>query len=374
MTPPSPGRPRQILPAGPLLRLALLRTLTPSFLTLLALLAAFAVTRDWGLSPDALRQVDAPRLERGFARQGVWLLLLLLFVPLLVHRASTGFARRREREWLASQPAGAIRLILPNLLGTWLAALLVLGFTALLAETAAGSGSGSGSGTLRFLHALDHPTCVLFESDEPARWEQPDCDLAELPAGSVVRMRPTVAPGSGPALSIRATAGSSGGAGARGEVRARIFSSTALEIPLPPGGLGPLHLELARESEGAVLLLPDDRIELLVPLADERRIGGEILLRLALASLAWIALGLGLGAWMRPGLASLCVLALWMIPWWWGLGEAWIPGGDLPRVWSLLGEGIAPPLRDAREGIGTATALLLGLGAAGLGFRRGAGA
>lgn len=375
MNPSSPAPPSRGRPGWGLARLAWRRALPLPVVVLVAGVALFALTRDWGLPPDALdgalSDAQLASLERGFARQGVWLLLLLVILPLLVHRAAATFAggHSREREWLSAQPASALALVLPSFLGLAGVALLLLATTAALAEFAAGPAGP----TLRFHHPLPHPPLLLLAGEEAARWELADDTLAARSTGAVVRMRPTVAPGSGPAVSIRATVGSTGGANTH-ERRARIFAATSLEVPVPPDAAGRLCLELARESEGAVLVLPEDRIDLLVPLTSDRRVGAELAARLGLAALAAIALGLGFGAWMRTGIAAFLVLVGWMIPWWWGFGAAWLPGGDLPQVWIRLGEGIAPALLDPRALVGTAAALLIGLLFAATGLRRGGAA
>ena len=367
--PGAPGRPR----VGGLVRLAILRTFPPRTLVVLAILAALAVTRDWGLSPDALPDglspEDGERIGRGFCRQGVWTLLLILVAPLLVHRAASTLERWREEdaEWLASRPVSRLGVLVAAFLGTWLAGALVLAGIGVLAEVAAG---GSGP-TSRLDRELSHASVVLFEDEGPARWEQTDCPLAELPAGTRARLRPTVALGSGPVVSLRITASSSGGEAERAEATARISGRSVVEVPVPAGAEGHLVLELAREGPGAVLVLPPDGGEILVPLGSDRWVGVELLARLLVAAGAWIAVGLGLGAWMRPPVAALGVFALWALPWWWGLGATWVPGGDLPRVWGMLGEGIAPPLPDARGLVGFAVLLAVGLGAAIRGLSRG---
>jgi len=339
----------------------------------LTILTILAVTRDWGVSPEALPAGlgpdDAERLGRGFCRQGVWTLLLVLVAPLLVHRAASTLERWREEdaEWLASRPVPRLGVLVAAFLGTWLGAGLVLAGIAVLAEVALG---GSGP-TSRLHRELSHGSVVLFEDEGPTRWEQTACRLAELPAGTRARLRPTVAPGSGPVVSLRLTASSSEETAPFAETAARISGRSSVEVAVPAGAEGHLVLELAREGPGAVLVLPPDGGELLVPLASDRWVGVELLVRLLAASGAWIAVGLALGAWMRPAVATLGVLALWALPWWWGLGAAWVPGGDLPAVWGMLGEGIAPPLPDARWLVGGAVLLAGGLAAALRGLSRG---
>ena len=76
---------------------------------------------------------------------------------------------------------------------------------------------------------------------------------------------------------------------------------------------------------------------------------------------AWIALGLGLGAWTSGSIAALLVLCLWFLPWFWNVASPWFPGGDLLRATTFLGEGFVPPPIPFTSWLGCVLALVLGL-------------
>ena len=367
-----PPRSGGALLRGGLVHLAVRRAAPRGVLLLLAIVGVLAALQDWGFAPGTVADADeAGRLTRGFTRQGVWTMLLLLAGPLLVHRAAATFHEWREgdSEWLAPRPGGGGAFLRSSFAGLVLAGVLVLGGIALVAEMAVGEGGP----TLRLVAELDHPSAMLLDPHDAVHWEHEDCPLASLPLGAVVRVRPTVAPGAGPAADVRVTARGSDAAAspASHTTTARLKGRHAILVPVPRGERGHLVLELAREGPGAVVVLPEHCVELLAPVANDHLVGWDLFLRLLAAAVAWIALGLGLGAWVRPAVASFLVLALWALPWWWGLGTAWLPGGDLPAVWSLLGEGLAPPARGAVEPLATLGIVLLGLGIGAPGLSRG---
>src|SRR5204862_3087521 len=121
--------------------------------------------------------------------------------------------------------------------------------------------------------------------------------------------------------------------------RARVSGRRALELEAPAG---PLALELTRVGEGAVLVLPPQALELLVPAASDRLAALELALRALLLILPACALAAGFAGWMRASLAAPCVLALALAPWCTGRGEGVAPAGDLLRVWDELARGLVP--------------------------------
>ncbi len=309
--------------------------------------------------PEALANDEEARsLARGLARLDVWSVFWVLAVPGVLWQAARLGARWRssDADWLAPSPVPRLALGLACFTGAWGAGLAL----ALLAALAAEAAAGDSAGALRWQRTLENPSAVLLEESPELRWEEPSLDLGALPAGTRFRLRVTVAPGSGPAVTATFSVGTSPPWNAGASVERRIFGRTALALPVPAGLRGPAAFELSRTGEGALLVLPARSLELLVPAASEHLPSFELFLRAALFLAAAQSLTLGLASWMRPTLAAASVASLALLPWAWGLAGSLAPAGDLPRAWRLVGEGIAPaPVALAPIG---ATLALVGLG------------
>lgn len=333
--------------------LALRRALSPALLISVALLLWISATRDWGLSEAALPADESGILQRAFARQAVWAIALFLIVPVLVMR-SCGMARdwqRSESQWIAPLPLAKGGWVLSSYLGVLCAALLALGGVALISSIVAGQGGPA----WRRLHSLEHPALCLLDGDPAQRWEQSGCAPDARSGGGRLLLHPTVAPGSAPAATLRF--GLLGEQGTRlASVESRIFGRSRLALDLPDGSHDTALLELERTSDGATVVLPEGSLELLVPARCEGLADLELLLRALLAVATWIALGMGLAAWMRPAIAALLLLAAWSLIWSTGWMHACLPGSDLGAVWGRIGEGLVP------ESVPPSALLLAGLG------------
>ena len=344
-----------------LARLALRRHLPPGFVLSMLALAVLAATTRWGPPPDVLRDLlgepDPARVERALARQGVWTTLLLALAPFVVLR-SAGFVatwRRGEADWIASSPTGRLPALLSVWIGGTAAALLGVLAAAGVAEVSAGGGPPG----LEVAERVDPPGAVLLE---PGReeWTLGSRDAGQ--PGAVLRVRLILVAG-GPAADVRLTV-------ARGEeigeTARRIASRAELRVPIPPGA-GPARavFELA-EPETIVAI---ESAEVLRPTASERLVSLRIGLCAGLALAAWLALALGLGAWVSPGSATLGVLAV-AAAGWSGLTAIPLPGSDLPALIQRAGEGVVPSGSLLPPGLFPAAgAVLLGLGLGVLGLR-----
>ena len=320
-----------------LVRLSLWRVLPRSFwigATALLLVLAWRVPES---VPEGLETV-LPALADGHRRQTVWALALVLFLPLLVSR-SAGLARTwraSDVDWFAPLPVARSRYVLSSSAALALAAFLAAGSTTLASELFA-----AGTPARRVVRTLEHPAFLAVEGHGPLRWSQADLDLGACAPGSALLLRPTVAPGSGPAVTVRATLEDAHGQ--RSSTEQRVFGRTRLLLPIPAGARGAASVTLERVGPGAVLALPRESIDLLLPSGGATRMGLELLLRLFLAFLAWNALACGLGAWMRPVYATGTTLAL-ALP-----GGPQMVGANLAETWLLAGEGLAPPAIGTEE-------------------------
>ncbi len=273
-----------------------------------------------------------------WVRTNVWAVFALLALPLLLGRAA-GIARRFQRadsEWLAPCPLSPWVVELALLAGIGSGALLLVALAAGAAEISCPTAPG-----LRFVGRTSVPPAVLPEGAAPFSFVLEAPPPAGFPSGARIRVSPMVAPGSGPAVSVRASL--SDAEGGSTSVEKRIHGRATLEIPLPRGGAGPLGFTLERSGPGAVLVFPDRSVDILVETSSDRWASLELGLRAWLALAAWMALAAGLGAWMRPTLATLLSLAGVAHAGLLELARAFLPGGDLRGAWDLVGQGIVPP-------------------------------
>ena len=315
--------------------LALRRTLPRGLLALVLAVLAVAAMRDWGASELVRDAVGDDASARAFARQGVWLLVGVLLLPALVLRAGGTIPRwrRADADWLASRAVGRGAVVLSTFAGIWAGGAVLILAGAACAEIAAGAAPPA----WQLVRTLDHPALVLLDEDE-AR-----CTLAGLGAevapGARLLLRPTVAPGAGPSADVefRVLAG-----GASTAVSARLAGRTSIELPLEVDGASEVTLRLRRLAPGAVVVLPRASTSLLAPVASERRATFGMAARLLLLAGAWIALALGLGAWVQGPIAAALVLSAWLFPWFWDAAPDWFPGGDLFLAAIVVGDGLVP--------------------------------
>jgi hypothetical protein len=357
---------------GGILRLAFRRGLPLAFLCAYAALLVLAAAREW--TPPVPLDEREEVVARGLSRAGAWSLFGLVALPWLVLAAARSGARwqRGDAEWLAPTPARALSLALSFAAGTWAAGLALAFLTALAGEAAAGAPperSSDEPAAWRWLATLESPAVLVSEAGRSVRWEAPSLPSDVLARGARFLLRPTVAPGSGPAVTVAFSLVAGSEPIAR--VARRISGKSTLALDVPPGARGPLSFELAREEGGAVLVLPARSLELCVAAASERLAGVELLLRAGTFLAGALALALALGAWMRPSLAAGSVLALALLPRVIGAQSSAWPAGDLVRAWSLAGQGLVPAPPGTIAALVCAGALVAGVALLHLALRRG---
>lgn len=353
-------------PARALARLAFRRAVGPVFLVWCAGVAALLAGRDWappitGLgaaSPDDVRSI-----AHGLARQGIWSGVALAIVPFLVLRAArtVGAWRTGEVDWLASRAAARETILVWTWVGSWIAALLVLAATGILAETRAGPGIPS----LRLAGTIGAQGSGWVEGRRALRWSASD-PHALAPPGSRVRFELALGSSAGPGAEVilevrRGAPGQTSESSSR--TAQRVGTRAAIEVDLPPGG-GDLEFELTCADDRDRAFLMSKAGELWAPVGSDRAAGWALLTRAAVALAAWLALALGLGAWMQATSAALLVLAL-MLPAWLALEPSSIwPGGDFLQALAITGRGRVPPAIDGRSLLAAAFVAALGLGLA----------
>jgi hypothetical protein len=238
------------------------------------------------------------------------------------------------------------------LLGTWAAAAILLLVSFASIELRAGGAIASFAPAT----SIALPAARWIEPDEPlvVAVQEP---VAIVEPGARARVDLAFGYGSGSASEVvlSATRGPE-----RRSASVHLASRGAVEVELPPG-TGELRLEIACPRPGTRAYTVSDEIEIWTPCASDRSAGARILERILAASLAWIALAIGLAAWMSATSAALLVLAAWIAAW---LGDAtpsWLPGGDLWAALDTVGSGRVPALPDPRS-----HAIALGLAALGV--------
>jgi hypothetical protein len=342
-----------------LVLLSFRRALHPGvWLPSLALLA-FAATRE-----------HAPDVAAAFRRQELWLVPSLFVLPLLVRRAAGIVPRWRaaDADWRATRGASRAVHLASAWFGTWLAG------AALLVATAAVAGGWHDERALRWSRAVAHPAASLV-TDEPVRVPL-DLTLDETTEHVHLQLHPSVAPGRGPAAQVELRLVTGDGADevehaqSVGTVHGRGELRIALAAPAGNGrGELPLTAVLRRVGGSGYVVFPADSSELLDGFRGVTFLAGPMLPRALALLAAALALAIGLGAWMRPGLAAGCVLCVWLVPFAWRVGHGVLPGGDLVRSLAHLGDHLAPPPVPALSWLGALVLVALGLGLARRGLR-----
>lgn len=375
-TEPTVGEGARTGPRPGLVRLALRRTLTWPLLALHLALVLLAATRRW--VPESTPFAgDAATVSAASAhmRQGVWLVLAAFALPLLVVRAAgTGERwRRRDADWLGALPLGRASLLAHTWLGTLAGALVLVAATALAAEAAARDPRPA----MRWERTLDHPPLVLQPGDPAGAIELGPGALAGLPSGTRLRVEVTVAPGSGPAVTVAASLLPAGSTESTPGTVVRVHGRTRLELALPDAVLAGdpgnrrATLVLARRSEGAVLVLPRRSIDAVAPARAHALASWELGRETLLASAVWIVLAIALGVWMRPAYAAGLTACLALASWRWLAGVSLVPGASLARDWTLVGQGLVPPVGSWGSFAGALVAVTAGVAVARRGLDRG---
>lgn len=326
--------------------LALRRALAPVVLGAWAVLLVVSLCFDWAGGGAALEATAGPAeagvLARGLARAGTWLVMALAIVPLLVSRAARVVPtwRAGEGDWIGSRSVGRPALVTSMLLGAWAGAaiLLLASFAAieLRAGDAVPSFTRAGSIALPAATWIEPGAPLVVTARDPGE---------SLPSGSRARVELAFGYGAGSASEVvlRASRHSD-----QRSASVRLSSRGTVEVELPPGP-GDLRLEIACPRSGTRACTVSDELELWTPCTSDRSAGAQILLRLLGASLAWIALALGLAAWMSAPSAALAVLAAWIAAWLGDATPAWLPGGDLWAALDTVGSGRVPAAPDPRS-------------------------
>ena len=303
---------------------------------------------------------SATALARASAREGVWSIAILAVVPLLALRAARTVAgwRKGEGDWLGSRRASRGTIFLSTWVGTWIGGAAVLALAGLAIEL----GVGSGGPTFRRAGEIALPPAAWITPETPSRWTAREGE-SRWPPGSRARVERGF--GAGTNASVEILLRALRGDGAERTASARIAARGVVEVEIPEGN-GPLDLEIACARAGARAFVVSDSVEVWEPGARESSASVEILARVALALLAWSALGIGLGAWLSPPTAALALFAAWT-PAFLAGDPGWFPAADLWRALEITGSGRVPHSVDPVS-IATALALAaigLAIGAAG---------
>jgi len=347
--------------------LALRRACAPATVLVWAFLLLLSLLHGWSGDRSLLEAAAgeaAEALAAGMTREGVFGILVLTGVPLLVVRVARTVSawRSGEGEWLGCRTAGRASVLASTWTGALAGALLLL-----VLSTAAVEVRAREAGTaLRHAGRLEPPAEAWVEPGAALVWTLPDPG-GRAPAGSRVRIDVGFGLGGGSAseVELRARRIPSGAPG--NVARGRTSTRGTIEVELPPGE-GDVELVLARPGSGARHFAIRDSAQLWVPCPSARAASSAILARLGVSLACWLALALGLGAWMSAPSAAAAVLAAWLPAWLADRPPSWLPGGDLWTALAITGEGRVPIGVDGRSlAVGAALVLVgLGIGAAGL--------
>jgi len=360
-----------------LVALARRRAASVGTLVVTALLAAALAFNDWGPAAYLADAFDADlgagardTVGRALTRQGLWAGLMLWLLPVfLLHAARTvdGWKRRGEVDWLGARPVSRTSVVTSTWLGQ-LTALLLLGLGALaLVEGVVHEAPP----TLRELGPVPPPESVWFDEERTARWAIPPTG-----AGGVFTFETSVAHG-GPGMDVIAIAMHSGR-----QAFERVVGRQEIELRIEHGGhgtdvivatsgkaFGSNHWPKNAVVDEVTGYLHPDSGRLWTPCDSERRVSGNLVMRLALVGAAWLALALGLGAWMRGSLAALSIGAAWTAASLWADAPAWLPGARLVHALGVVGRGRVPAAIGIETVLGTLACVALGIALGTCGLR-----
>jgi hypothetical protein len=360
-----------------LVALARRRAASTGILVVTVLLAATLALNDWAPAAYLADAFDADlgeganaTLERARTRQGIWAVLMLWLLPVfLLHAARTvdGWKRRGEVDWLGAKPVTRATVAFSTWLGQ-LTALVLLGLgTLALAEGVVQEAPP----TLREAEVVGAPESPWFDGRRLTRWMIP-----HAAPNSVFTFEASVTHG-GPGMRVivvnpdDAHADSSRIVG-RQEVEFSLAggaSETGLMIAANGYAFGTSHGPKESEVPDVTGYLHPDSGRLWTPCASERRANLNLLLRLGLVGAVWIALGLGLGAWMRGSLAALSIGATWTAASMWAGAPAWLPGARLVHSLGVVGRGRVPAEIGPETVLGTLALVAFGVSLAVTGLR-----
>jgi hypothetical protein len=320
-----------------LLLLALRRTLTPAFVLTACIVLALATQLEWA-APSEWSGTASLRAG-AFARQGVWTIGALTLLPVLVHKAASTIPRWRtgEVDWLAKSPANRSGILLATWCGAALAAAVVVLMIAFAAELAARDTQAA----LRLVSRLPAPDGALIDDGARLAWsvDAPAARAGDRLHIGVVMIANVPAADVVVGVSRRA----SDGQVQRSETRAHVVAACELDVAVPAGD-GALEIELKRAAPGAIVALDGNGVAWLTPIESASAISCDIAAHAWLATIAWLALALGCGAWVSPLLALMTLAAIALASW---IGastafDAWWPWGAMPDALDLCSRAVAP--------------------------------
>jgi len=339
-----------------LIGLALRRTLTPTFALAAAAILAAATQLRW--APEQLWNGGGATHVPGWARQGLWTIGALTLLPVLVHKAASTIPRWRagEVDWLAKSPANRGGILLSTWCGAALAAAVVVAMIALAAELAARSSEPA----LRLVSRLPAPNGALIDDDAHLNWS---VGARAARGGDLLRVG-VVMIASQPSADVVVSALRRAGDGTvrRNDTHAHVVAACELEVAVPAGD-GALELELKREQPGAIVALDGGGVAWLTPIESARTISVDLAVNMWLATVAWLGLALGCGAWVSPLLALLTLLCVSLFSW---IGastvlDAWWPWGAVPDALDLSSRGISAGPPTIPRVLGALACVALGL-------------
>jgi hypothetical protein len=320
-----------------LVLLALRRTITPAFALATLAILALATQMQWSAPAEWSGAAD---LRAGsFARQGVWTFAALTLLPVLVYRAASTIPRWRagEVDWLAKSPANRGGILLSTWCGAALGAALAIVMIAIAAEFTARDAQPA----LRLAARLPAPDGALIDDGAKLAWR---VDAPSARGGDHLHVG-VVMIANQPAADVilGATRRASDGTIRSSQIRAHVVAACELDVAVPDGQ-GALELELKREQPGAIVALDGNGVAWLTPIESAHTISLDIAVHTWLATIAWLALALGCGAWVSPLLASMTLACVSSFSW---IGastvlDAWWPWGALPEALDLSSRAISP--------------------------------
>jgi len=341
---------------------------------LLALLAAgFLAYRDGDAS--ALADASGIRPEPELAGRWIestWTAFLVLVVPCIVFRAAS-LRTRGEVGWVSVSRTGIAQSELSRAIGATTAIALILAcFSAFVAFGPAHAGPVHG-----FVASAPGPDTALVEHGAPLAWSTNIAEDVGLYASIDVSLSITAGAGGEVRLRARRRVDSAsprgvsdaGSASTHGdsvsgfqsvnEGSARVLPRGRVEVEIPRGS-GLVEFELFLPETGARGFVTSEHVELwrVVPAGSARE---RLATRVAIAVLAWSLLAFGLGAWLRPWLASGVVAAYALAIQLSDSAPRTFPGAKLAENLTIAAEGRAPAPLGVLEYLGLALVAFIAL-------------
>ena len=337
------------------------RSLRPGIGIALVALTALILLMNRAPEHELLSTARSAQLERGLVRADLFFLAALVLLPVLVAGAAATFQRCQatERDWMISSPAARTSLTLSIWIGLWCGTLVWLGATLGLAELLAGGAEGSlqleDSRALTEAEWIADAQLLRWSSDFEPWTKGTQLELSAGVLGSTTTVE---------SFELRVLKARSEAPLSVSQCQAGRHIVLGAELP---AGEGTLWFELRTIGDTpSRLLLDSPTLTRFIP-APERSGALHWFLRLALASAVWLALGLGLGAWLSTGSTLLALGAVWALIWLevgdgasaagWNL----IPGGDLPAALGLVAQGRVPAALPAATWLGNLIGIGIGL-------------